>query len=287
LYLAIALTAIIVLVGATWYVLNQQPQTAKPSPSTTPTPSGSPTVPTSTFLLPPTARPSPYPSTNPTTTPYSSSAPTQTPTATPTPTSATSAPIPTPIPPTPTPTPTPITATFNFDTGIPTLTAYQPTPFDQTSNGLTAHFSSTADPPSHPAFSTQTTNSLASIAGVISSQNFSGNFLWPSAVNHDSLSINFNVNITSITLNFKTAELNDPGPGGTGSAIRITGYLNSNGNVVGTPVTIRGVESNDVYPEGTLLLNSVGQPFNLVVIDLPIPTGASGFIIDNIIVLAG
>jgi hypothetical protein len=88
-------------------------------------------------------------------------------------------------------------------------------------------------------------------------------------------------------MNFKTAELNDPGPGGTGSTIRINAYLNSGANAVGTPVTIRGVESNDVYPEGTLSLNSAGQPFNLVVIDLPLPTGATGFLVDNIIVLTG
>jgi hypothetical protein len=111
--------------------------------------------------------------------------------------------------------------------------------------------------------------------------------LWPSTINHDSLNIKFSGNITSITLNFKTAELNDPGPGGTGSIIRIRAYLDSSANAIGSPVTTRGVESNDVYPEGTLSLNLPGQPFNLVVIDLPTPTGATGFIIDNIVVVTG
>ena len=189
--------------------------------------------------------------------------------------------------PTSTAIPASIAATFNFDSGSPTLTAHKPTPFDQTSNGLTAHFSSTADTSSNPAFSIQTINSLGPIAGVINSQKFSGNFLWPNTVNHDSLNIRFDGSITSITLNFKTAELNDPGPGGTGSVIRISAYIDSSANAVGTPVTARGVESNDLYPEGTLSLNSAGQPFNLVVIDLPSPTGASGFIIDNIMVQTG
>jgi hypothetical protein len=279
-YLGIAITAIIFLLVASLYVLSQQPLTAKPSTSATPTLSDSSTAPTAISPTP-SARTSPYTLINPTSPPYSSPTPAQIPTATSTPT-ITLAPTPTS---TPTPTPTPIIATFNFDSGTPTLTAYQPTPFDQTSNGLTAHFSSTADTPSHPAFSTQTTNSLVSIAGVINSQNFSGNFLWPSTINHDSLNIKFSGNVTSITLNFKTAELNDPGPGGTGSIIRVGAYVNSTANVVGNPVTTRGVESNDVYPEGTLSLNLAGQPFNLVVIDLPIPTGASGFLIDNIIVL--
>jgi hypothetical protein len=55
---------------------------------------------------------------------------------------------------------------------------------------------------------------------------------------------------------------------------------------VGTPVTTNGVEdTGSTYPEGTLTLNLGGTPFNLVEIDLPIPTqGATGFIIDNIIV---
>jgi hypothetical protein len=42
--------------------------------------------------------------------------------------------------------------TFDLDTGTPTLAAGQNVPFDQTSGGITAHFSS----PSGAAFSIQT-----------------------------------------------------------------------------------------------------------------------------------
>jgi hypothetical protein len=87
---------------------------------------------------------------------------------------------------------------------------------------------------------------------------------------------------------FKTAELYDPGPGGTGSPIRLTAYMNSLPNAVGTPVTVNGIETPfDNYPEGTLTFNSGGQPFNLVEIDLPYISaeGATGFIIDNITVI--
>jgi hypothetical protein len=108
--------------------------------------------------------------------------------------------------------------------------------------------------------------------------------LWPNSVNHDSLNIQFSGNINRITLNFKTAELNDPGPGSTGSVIRISAYLDSAANPVGSPISARGIENNDVYPEGTLSLDLAGLSFNQVVIDLPTPTGVSGFIIDNIIV---
>jgi hypothetical protein len=83
-------------------------------------------------------------------------------------------------------------------------------------------------------------------------------------------------------MSFKTAELHDPGPGGTGSPIRLTAYLNS--VQVGSPVTVYGTETvYDRYPEGTLSFNSGGQPFNMVEIDLPyIANGATGFIIDNV-----
>jgi hypothetical protein len=205
------------------------------------------------------------PNSTPTPTPSSSSIETPAPTSSPT--SA------------PTPTPTTNTATFDFDTGTPALSAYTSIPFDQTNNGLTAHFSST---PSSGAFSVQTIRSLASIAGVINSQIISGNFLWPNTINHDSLTIQFSNSIHRITLNFKTAELNDPGPGSSGSVIRISAYLDSTTNPIGSPITTRGIESNDLYPEGSLSLDSAGQPFNKIIIDLPTPTGASGFIIDNI-----
>lgn len=87
---------------------------------------------------------------------------------------------------------------------------------------------------------------------------------------------------------FKTAELHDPGPGGTGSPIRLTAYMNSVSSPVGSPVTVNGIETPfDTYPEGTLMFNSGGHPFNIVEIDLPSVNieGATGFIIDNITVI--
>jgi hypothetical protein len=123
---------------------------------------------------------------------------------------------------------------------------------------------------------------------VINSAKFSGLFLWPSTINRDCLDINFSQSITIISFVFKTAELHDPGPGGTGSPIRLTAYMNSLSNAVGTPVTVNGIETIfDNYPEGTLTFNSGGQPFNLVEIDLPYISaeGATGFIIDNITVI--
>ncbi len=162
----------------------------------------------------------------------------------------------------------------------------QPTPFDQTANGVTAHFGSPTDfLPSRPSFSIQTLQSLASISVVINSTKFSGNFLWPNTVFKDKLDINFSRSIVSISLNFKTAETHDPGPGGTGSPVRITAYMGSTSNPAVGSNQANGIETPaDAYPEGTLTLIST-QPFNLVEIDLPaIANGASGFIVDNIVI---
>jgi hypothetical protein len=179
----------------------------------------------------------------------------------------------------------PLTVTFDFDTGTPTLYVRQPTSFNQTVTGVTANFSSPTDLPSNPAFSVQTLASLATTSVVINSTHFSGLFLWPSTSSRDTLFINFSQALTNITLWFKTAELHDPGPGGTGSPIRLTAYANSTANQVGLPVAANGNETLfDTYPEGILTFNS-SQPFNIVQIDLPfILQGASGFIIDNVTV---
>ena len=98
----------------------------------------------------------------------------------------------------------------------------------------------------------------------------------------------FSRNLTRISFVFKTAELRDLGPGGTGSPIRLTAYMNSLSTQVGSPITVNGIETPyDNYPEGTLTFNSNGLPFNMVEIDLPYISaeGATGFIIDNISVI--
>ena len=285
-FLIIIVALIIIIVGVVWYASLNSPST-----SNSPTPTGPSSSPTQTATASPKSSSTPLGSTTP-----STPTPTQSPSLTPTPTATlastptpTLTPSPTPTAtasPTPTPTPQSITVVFNFDNATPTLSPGQGTPIDQTANGVTAHFSSPSDIPTKPAFSVQNINSLASISTVINSTNFSGLFLWPSTTNKDRLDISFSRNITRITFTFKTAEFHDPGPGGTGSPIRLTAYMNSISTAVGSPVTTNGIETpSDNYPEGTLTLNSSGHPFNMVEIDLPyIAQGASGFIIDNITV---
>ncbi len=285
--LIIIVAIVVIVVGIVWYASNSAPST-----STSPTP----TMPASSPTQSSTPKPSPTSTSTQTPKPSATNLPTPTPSIqsspTPTPTSTqTTTPTPSPSPsPTPTASPTPappLTVVFNFDNATPPLTQGISTPIDQTSLGLTAHFSSPTDSPSKPSFSVQNINSLAALSTVINSANFSGLFLWPSTINRDHLDITFSQSITSISFNFKTAELHDPGPGGTGSPIRLTAYMNSLSTQIGAPVTVNGIETPyDNYPEGTLKFNSNGQPFNLVEIDLPFISaeGASGFIIDNIVV---
>jgi hypothetical protein len=278
--LIIIVAIIVIIVSVVWYASFNAP-----SSSTSPTPT--PTIPTSSPTQSSTPKPSPTSTNSITPKPSPTNAPTTTSSInnTPTPPSTQT------ITPTPTASPTldpPITVVFNFDNATPTVTPGRSTPLDQTSNGVTAHFSSPTDFPSKPSFSVQNINSLAAISTVINSANFSGLFLWPSTINRDRIDINFSQNITSISFNFKTAELHDPGPGGTGSPIRLTAYINSLSTLIGTPKTVNGIETPfDNYPEGTLTFNANGQPFNLVEIDLPFISaeGATGFIIDNIIIV--
>jgi hypothetical protein len=89
------------------------------------------------------------------------------------------------------------TVTFDFDTGTPALTPGVAIPFDQTSGGITAHFSS----PSGPAFSVQTDSTTS-----FRLSKFSGNYLYYNNNNRNALGIQFSQPVTSITLAFATAD---------------------------------------------------------------------------------
>jgi hypothetical protein len=100
------------------------------------------------------------------------------------------------------------------------------------------------------------------------------------------LDIKLSQNITSITLTFATIEYHDPGPLGTGSTIRLSAYMNAVTTIPIKSAIANGIEDQgSSYPESTITLTSTGQPFNLIEIDLSNPAqGATGFIIDNVIV---
>lgn len=165
------------------------------------------------------------------------------------------------------------TVTFNFDTGTPVLTLGQSTPFDQTSGGLTAPFSS----PSGAAYSVQ---SEATTHWRL--PRFSSNYLNDNDLTRSVLSIKFTQALNSITLTFATPDFEIEVP----STIQLTAYLDSNATpVVGSASEHGTYVAGDTMPMGTLSFNSGGQPFNLAEIVVPPQTGgATAFLVDNITV---
>jgi len=167
---------------------------------------------------------------------------------------------------------------FDFDTGSPSLIEGQNTPLSQTSNELTAIFSSPSDFTT-PAFSIQ---SYATTFLVL--PKFSGRWLYDNKPSVDVLDILFSQSLTSINFTFATLEYHG-GPTTEPTEIKLTAYMNSTEiTPVGT-ATARGAFSTGLYPQGTLSFTSTEQPFNMVRIEIPyVPRGATDFFVDNIIV---
>ena len=191
-------------------------------------------------------------------------------------TGGTVTPSPTPTPP-PTASPTPSsTVTFDFDSGSPPPSVGQSTPFDYTSGGVTARFSSLSDP---AAFSVQNRETTF----LVLSQ-FSRNYLYQNNTYRTNLSILSSQPLASIILTFATIEYHGVGEAEL-STVKLTAYVDSTGTTAVGSATARGTLSGDTFPQGTLSFNSGGQPFKLVVIELVIqPRGATGFLVDNVTV---
>jgi hypothetical protein len=166
---------------------------------------------------------------------------------------------------------------FDFDTGSPRPAPGQNTPFDQTSGGVTARFSSLSDP---AAFSIQT-----GATTFLRLSRFSGNYLYDNSALRKSLNINFNQSLTEISLMFATTDSEGPGNVEQPSYIKLTAYMDSAKSAPVGSSSARGTYSSDSFPQGILLFNSNGQPFNMVVIEIvPQPRGGPSFFLDNITV---
>jgi len=162
------------------------------------------------------------------------------------------------------------TVTFDFDTGTPPLFVGQGLPLDQTSAGVTAHFSS----PVGGGYSVQTDTST----GYRLSQ-FSGHYLWPNALDTKFLDIQFSQQLTSITLTFATADFQQVE---VPTTIQLTAYVDSTGAPAVGSVTAHGTYAGDTMPMGTLTFSST-VPFNVVRLEIPYQAqAASGFLVDNI-----
>ncbi len=164
--------------------------------------------------------------------------------------------------------------TFDFDTTIPVLSVGQGTPLDQTSGGVTAHFSS----PSDPAFSVQNHDTTFFVLSQ-----FSSNYLYPNNMNRNPLDITFSQPLASITVVFATVEYRDQVE--VPSNITLTAFTNSTRSVSIGSSTTRGTFANDTFPMGTLTFASNDKQFSSVEIVVPYNgLGASTFLMDNITV---
>jgi uncharacterized protein (TIGR03437 family) len=170
------------------------------------------------------------------------------------------------------------TVTFDFDTGTPAVASGQNLPFDQTSAGVTARFTSRPE----SAFSVQ--RGSAGSANLTLSK-FTGNYLYDNRTSRDVLVMQFNRTITGITLTFATADYEIEVP----STIELTAYLDSNATPPVGRASARGAYGSDTLPMGTLTFNSGERPFNLVEVTLPYEQlrGATDFLVDNIVVVLG
>jgi hypothetical protein len=148
------------------------------------------------------------------------------------------------------------TTVFNFDNdSIGTTTT-----FTDTVDGLSATFSSSADPGGFVVYSTMFETLTGNVLGDPG----------PAGADYLGLVVNFNQALSAIDLNFATADFNTPSP------FTLTAY--ENGNQVGANTSSGQFLSGFTFPEGEIAFS--GANFNEVVLT----TTAPDFAVDNITV---
>ena len=146
---------------------------------------------------------------------------------------------------------------FNFDNdSLGTATN-----FTDTQNGLSATFSSTADPGGFVVYSSIFETLTGNVLGDPG----------PAGQNNLALSVAFNHTISAVTLNFATSDFNVPSP------LTLTAYQNA--NQVGSVSSAGGFLSGFTFPEGEISFS--GSAFNQLVIS----SAATDFAVDNIAVV--
>ncbi|HMA80691.1 MAG TPA: hypothetical protein VKR81_07360, partial [Candidatus Binatia bacterium] len=156
---------------------------------------------------------------------------------------------------------------FNFDTGSPALSAGETLPLSQTSSGLTALFS---PQPLMGGFSIQNAGSTFFVLSQLP-----GNYIYPDSLSPGYLDIAFSQNITSISFNFATADIDIEVP----TTVSLNAF--ETGSLVGS-ASAHGAYIGDTFPEGVLSFASA-TPFDMVRIFIPFqPQGSSDFFVDNI-----
>jgi len=164
-----------------------------------------------------------------------------------------------------------VSATFDFETGAPSVGPGQGLPATQTKNGVTAAFSTLGG-----GWSVQD-NFYSWVPGL-----FSGNFLYLDTA-RSTMAVEFSQPVTNFTMAFFTGELSSEY--NTAGLVRVTAYTNS---AMTNPVangSARGAWVSGAYPEGVLSFGSA-TPFTKVNIEVPSqsPVPSYLFYVDNIVV---
>jgi hypothetical protein len=165
-----------------------------------------------------------------------------------------------------------VSATFDFDTGAPSVGPGLGMPATQTKNGVTATFSTLAG-----GWSVQNSFYYGWVPGV-----FSGNFLYPSAWG-STMAVEFDQPVTNFTMAFFTGEVSSEYD--TAGLVRVSAYTNS---AMTNPVatgSARGAWVSGAYPEGVLSFGSA-TPFTKVKIEVPSqnPVPSYLYFADNMVV---
>jgi hypothetical protein len=147
---------------------------------------------------------------------------------------------------------------FNFDSdSVGTSTT-----FTDTSNGLSATFSSSADPGGFIIYASMFDTLTGNVLGDPG----------PSGLGGLNLDISFSQDLASVSLDFATADF------GTASPLTITAYENS--TFIGSASSSGETPSGFIFPEGAV--SFAGSPFNQLVVS----SSAPDFAVDNIDVVA-
>ncbi len=163
--------------------------------------------------------------------------------------------------------------TFDFDTGTPVLAVGQNLPIDQSSGGITAHFST---PAGSSGMSVQ-----SDISTFFNLPQMPGHYLSPNASTPNVLEITFSAGLTNISLDYATVDYQDNRE--TPSNIQLSASAGS--TVVGS-ATSHAAYSADTYPTGRLSFTS-DQPFDTVRIEVPAQASSLRlFLVDNVTVSA-
>ena len=162
-------------------------------------------------------------------------------------------------------------ATFDFDTGAPSLGPGQSLPATQTKNGITATFTTLAG-----GWSVQN-DFYFWVPGV-----FYGNFLYPNTWG-STIAVEFSEPMTNFTMTFFTGEVSSEFD--TAALVLVTAYTNS---AMTNPVaagSARGAWLTGAYPEGVLSFGSVTS-FTKVKIEVPSQNPVPSYLLflDNIVV---